>query len=165
MHICQTLAAELQNIDSANAPHYVKNVQAYTQKLTQLDAKYQEIFKNSPKKTVLFADRFPFRYLMDDYNISYFAAFPGCSAETEASFETVIFLSKKINELDIQRILIIDNSTNNIAQPIIHNSKNKSAQILSLNSLQTVTDKELAAGISYISVMESNLKILQEALQ
>ncbi len=163
--MCQMLAAELQSIDTTHAAQFAKNAQDYTKKLSQLDTKYQAIFKNSPKKTVLFADRFPFRYLLDDYNIAYFAAFPGCSAETEASFETVIFLSKKITELNLQKILIIDDNPHTIAQAVIRNSKNNNVHVLSLDSLQTVTDKELAAGISYISIMEKNLKTLQEALQ
>ncbi len=163
--MCKTLARELQAIDSSNHVKYAKNTRAYVKKLTDLDRKYENIFANKANKTVLIADRFPFRYLMDDYNIKYFAAFPGCSAETEASFETVIFLSKKINEFNLKKIFIIDNSTNNIASAIIQNSKNKTASILSLNSLQTVTAKELAEGISYIAIMEDNLKKLAEAVE
>ncbi len=163
--MCKTIARELQAVDSANAAYYAKNTRAYVKKLQKLDADYEKSFKESPNKIVLFADRFAFRYLLDDYKIGYFAAFPGCSAETEASFDTVIFLSKKMNELKLQKVLIIDNSTNNIAKAVIKNSDNTTAQILSLNSLQTITAKELANGVSYLRIMEDNLKKLKEALE
>ncbi len=163
--MCQTLSTQMQALDPAHAELYAKNTQAYVEKLQNLDAKYTEIFQNIPNKTVLFADRFPFRYLLDDYGIGYYAAFPGCSAETEASFETVIFLAKKINELNLQSILIIDDSTNNIAKPIIENSKNKEARTFSLHSLQTVNAKDMAQGITYLTVMEQNLQKLKDALE
>ncbi len=163
--MCKTLATELQSLDSENAAQYAQNAQVYMDKLVSLDKKYESKFKALTKRTVLYADRFPFRYLMDDYAINYFAAFPGCSAETEASFETVIFLAQKISELDLQKVFIIDNSTNNIAKPIIENSKNKDASILSLHSLQTVNAKELSEGMSYIKVMEENLQKLYDALK
>ncbi len=163
--MCKTLSSELQAKDSANATQYAENTKNYINKLTALHDKYAKIFQDLQNKTVLFADRFPFRYLLDDYGINYFAAFPGCSAETEASFETVIFLSQKINELKLKNIFIIDNSTNNIAQAIIGNSKQKDTATLSLNSLQTVTAKELAAGISYIKVMQDNLQKLHQGLK
>ncbi len=162
--ICEMLSEKLQNLDKVNAAQYAENAKNYIAKLKNLDAKYTEIFDKTPQKTLLFADRFPFRYLLDDYNISYYAAFPGCSAETEASFDTVIFLAKKINELGLDKVFIIDNSINNIASAIIKNSERKDAEIISLNSLQTITPQELAKGVSYVSIMEENLNLLHKAL-
>lgn len=79
---------------------YEKNPAAYKKELAILDAEYKAAVKSAKKNTVLFGDRFPFRYLTDDYGLKYFAAFVGCSAESEASFETVIFLAKRSMSLD-----------------------------------------------------------------
>ncbi len=164
--IVKNISNELQALDSVNAANYESNTKSYIDKLNELDVKHTKLLQRTRKKhMVLFADRFPFRYLMDDYGIAYYAAFPGCSAETEASFETVIFLAKKINELNLKNIFIIDNSTNNIAKTVIQSSNNKDANILSLNSLQTVTAKELEEGVSYLAIMEENLLKLHKALE
>ncbi len=162
--LSEKLSSLLQALDSQNAIYYAQNTDKYIQQLQNLDMSYQEKLSNAKRKTVLVADRFPLRYFLDDYGISYYAAFPGCSAETEASFATVIFLSNKINELNLERILIIDNSSNNIAQAVIQSSNNKHADVLSLNSLQTVTTKQLSEGITYLSVMKKNLETLEKAL-
>ena len=117
------------------------------------------------QKTLLFGDRFPFRYMTDDYGIDYYAAFNGCSAETEASFETIKFLADKVDELNLKNVMIIDNSDEKIAKTIINNTKNKNQKILRLNSMQSVGKKELEAGQTYLKIMESNLDVLKEALQ
>ncbi len=160
----QTISTHLQKLDKENAEKYAKNTNDYINKLDKLYKEYDEIFSNAKNKTLIFADRFPFRYLVDEFNLSYYAAFPGCSAETEASFETVIFLSNKVDELAIKKLLIIDSTSEKIAQAIIRTSKDRDAEILFLNSLQTVTAKELAEGISYYSIMQENLKTLHKAL-
>ena len=116
--ICTEIANALCEKDSANADIYKANLAAYSAKLDVLDAKYADVVKAGNKKTVLFGDRFPFRYLVDDYGLDYFAAFVGCSAETEASFETVIFLAKKVDELGLKSILTIEKSDKKIARTI-----------------------------------------------
>ena len=108
---------------------------------------------------------FPIRYLVDDYGLNYYAAFVGCSAETEASFETVNFLSEKVDELGLKTVLTIENSDQKIAETIISNTKNKDAQILAMDSMQTTTSEDVANGVTYLGVMEENLKVLTEALK
>ena len=103
--------------------------------------------------------------MTDDYGIDYYAAFNGCSAETEASFETIKFLADKVDELNLKNVMIIDNSDEKIAKTIINNTKNKNQKILRLNSMQSVGKKELEAGQTYLKIMESNLDVLKEALQ
>ena len=159
------IAAALCEKDAANATAYNANLAAYTARLDALDAKYAAAVTSASKKTILFGDRFPFRYLVDDYNLDYFAAFVGCSAETEASFETVIFLSKKVDELGLNSVLKIESGDGKIARTIVQNTKNKNAKVLTMDSIQSTTAKQAAAGTTYLKIMEDNLKVLEEALK
>ena len=163
--LCEEITSVLCEKDAANAVNYKANLAAYSVKLNDLDAKYAATVKNGSKNTILFGDRFPFRYLVDDYNLDYFAAFVGCSAETEASFETVIFLSKKVDELGLNTVLKIESGDGKIARTIVQNTKNKNAKVLTLDSIQSTTSKQAKAGTTYLSLMEANLKVLEEALK
>ena len=159
------IATALCEKDAANAAAYKANLAAYTARLDALDAKYTAAVKDGSKKTILFGDRFPFRYLVDDYGLDYFAAFVGCSAETEASFETVIFLAKKVDELGLNFVLKIESGDGKIARTIVQNTKKKSAKVLTLDSIQSTTAKQAASGVTYLKLMEENLKVLEEALK
>lgn len=159
------IADSLSKIDPTHADTYAANALAYNGKLAQLDTDYQAAVDAAPIHTVLFADRFPFRYLVDDYGLSYYAAFSGCSADTEASFDTIIFLANKVNELGLHSILTIENSNDKIANTIIQNTQSRDQQIRVLNSMQTVTAQDIASGTTYLSVMEENLHVLSAALQ
>lgn len=159
------IADSLSQADTAHADAYAANAVAYNKQLAQLDAAYQSAVDAAPIKTVLFADRFPFRYLVDDYGLSYYAAFSGCSADTQASFDTIIFLADKVNELGLHSILTIENSDDKIANTIIQNTQSRDQQVRTLNSMQTVTSNDLASGTTYLSVMKENLSVLSAALQ
>lgn len=159
------IAAALCEKDAANAATYKANLANYSARLDALDVKYAAAVKAAGKKTILFGDRFPFRYLVDDYGLDYYAAFVGCSAETEASFETVIFLAKKVDELGLNSVLIIESGDGKIARTIIQNTKKKNAKVLTLDSIQSTTSKQAASGTTYFSIMEANLAILSEALK
>jgi zinc transport system substrate-binding protein len=159
------IAEALSKADPAHADAYGKNAKAYIEKLTELDNRYEKEVAAAENKTVLFGDRFPFRYLVDDYGISYYAAFVGCSAETEASFETVTFLSGKVDELQLPAVMVIENSDQKIAKTIVDNTSSKDQQILVLDSMQSVTSKDMAGGTTYLSVMEKNLDVLKGALR
>ena len=163
--VCKAIAEELAALDSKNAETYRANYTAYSQKMAALDAKYKEAVTKAPVKTVLFGDRFPFRYLTDDYGLQYYAAFNGCSAETEASFETVAFLAKKMDELKLPAVLAIEGRQHKLAQTIVENTKAKNQKMLTLNSMQSVTEEEIKKGITYLAVMEQNLNVFKEALQ
>ena len=163
--LCEEITSVLCEKDAANAVNYKANLAAYSVKLNDLDTKYAATVKNGSKNTILFGDRFPFRYLVDDYGLDYFAAFVGCSAETEASFETVIFLSKKVDELGLNTVLKIESGDGKIARTIVQNTKNKNAKVLTMDSIQSTTLKQAKAGTTYLSIMEGNLKVLEEALK
>ena len=162
--LCDAIADKVCKIDTKNAATYKANAADYIAKLNALDAKYTEVVANSAVKTVLFGDRFPFRYLVDDYGLSYYAAFVGCSAETEASFETIAFLAKKVDELSLGTILTIEGNNHKIAQTIAQNTKAKNQKILMLDSMQSVTSKDVKNGANYLSIMETNLETLRTAL-
>ena len=154
----------LQELDVENKDIYAANADAYMKKLAALDAEYQTAVDNATCKTVLFGDRFPFRYLADDYALNYYAAFVGCSAETEASFETISFLAKKADELKLPCVLTIEGKHHKIAETIVKNTAPKSQKILTMDSMQSTTSKDVASGTTYLSVMEKNLAVLKEAL-
>ena len=163
-HIVAVIANELAALDDENTVLYQNNFDAYAMQLKALDERYREAVQCGQTDTLLFADRFPFRYLMEDYDLNYYAAFDGCSAETEASFETVAFLVNKMDELGLGAALVIDGSDERLAQVIIENTKDRNQQILILNSLQAVSRKDMQSGLSYLSAMEENLKALKLAL-
>ena len=125
---------------------------------------YKAAVEGATHKTVLFGDRFPFRYLVDDYGLRYYAAFAGCSAETEASFETVSFLAKKVDELGLPCVLTIEGAQHRIAETIVQNTAGKKQKVLTMDSMQSTTSKDVASGATYLSVMEKNLSVLKEAL-
>ena len=130
-----------------------------------MDAEYTEVTEQANGHTLVFGDRFPFRYLTEDYGLEYYAAFPGCSAETEASFETITFLAGKVDENGLNAILVIDGSDERIAETIRDNTKEKNQSILMLQSLQSVSRKQMDAGTTYLSGMKENLEVLREVLQ
>ena len=162
--LCMTLADALCAIDPDNKNTYIANVAAYRDKLAALDADYKAAVDGAAHKTVLFGDRFPFRYLVDDYGLRYYAAFAGCSAETEASFETVSFLAKKVDELGLPCVLTIEGAQHRIAETIVQNTAGKNQRVLTMDSMQSTTSKDVANGATYLSVMEKNLSVLKEAL-
>ena len=162
--ICDAIADTLEEMDPENKEIYQSNAETYKEKLSALDEEYQEIVDNAKQKTLVFADRFPFRYLVDDYGLSYYAAFSGCSAESEASFKTVTFLAGKVDELGVKSVVTMEKSDDRIAQTVIENTKAKDQKILQLNSMQSITSEEIADGATYLSVMEDNLNVLTEAL-
>ncbi len=163
--LCGEITEQLCKIDEKNAETYRANFAVYDNKIKELDNKYTETIKESEKHTLLFGDRFPFRYLTDDYGLDYYAAFVGCSAETEASFETIVFLAKKVDELNLPAILTIEGSDGKIADTIRQNTENNKPKVLQLNSVQSVTSKDVKNGVNYLNIMEDNLKVVEEALK
>ena len=162
--IVNVLRDSIIKLDSNNSSIYKKNAENYTLQLSKLDSEYKTAVTNGKYDTLLFADRFPFRYLVDDYGLKYYAAFIGCSAESEASFETIAFLVNKVNELNLKTVLTIEKSDKKIARTVVSNSKNKKCEILEMNSLQSVSKNEIKAGLSYLETMKKNLEVLKKAL-
>ena len=163
--LCTAIKDGFVKIDEANKDVYEKNTEDYISKLTALDAEYKKVVDSASVKTLLFGDRFPFRYLVDDYGLDYYAAFVGCSAETEASFETITFLSKKVDELGLGAIMTIEGNDHKIAETVKQATSKKDQNILTMDSMQSTTSKDVENGVTYLSVMEGNLEVLKEALK
>ncbi len=163
--LCTEIADRLSILDSANKDDYKANLDAYTAQLDKLDGGFKTLIGGAAQKTLVFGDRFPFRYFADDYGLDYFAAFAGCSAETEASFDTIVFLAEKMDELGCGTIFTIENSDHKIAQTIIDNTKAKNQNIAEMNSLQSVTKDQISSGATYLSLMQANYDTLKGALQ
>lgn len=163
--LCSGITEVLSSADEKNAALYSSNNSSYCEKLAKLDEEYTAAAADAGKDTVIFADRFPFRYLMDDYGLDYFAAFAGCSAETEASFETILFLGKKADDLGIDVILQTESAGGQIAETVREVTAKGDQEILTMDSLQSVNSKQIEEGVTYISVMQENLEVLKRALQ
>ena len=129
-----------------------------------MDESFRAVTENAENKTLIFGDRFPFRYLFDDYGLDYYAAFVGCSAESEASFSTISFLSDKLNELECDTIFTIENSDKSIAEAVIRNSDRKDCTVAELNSIQSVSMNDVNSGVTYLSLMQQNCDVLAEYL-
>lgn len=162
--ICQEISNRLEELDFVHQKIYRENTENYIKQLRELDKKYQDLIDSAKQKTILFADRFPFRYLVEDYGLEYYAAFVGCSAETEASFETIAFLAAKVEELHLSAIYRIETSDDSMAQTIINSTERKDQKILVLDSLQAVTEEEIEEGLCYLSVMEQNWESLKQGI-
>lgn len=162
--LVDVLCDALVTLDGAHEDDLRANAEAYDARLAELDGRYQQAVAGAAHDTLLFADRFPFRYLVDDYGLGYYAAFVGCSAETEASFETMRFLSDRLVELGLPAVLVLENSDQSVARTVIDTAGRSDCPILVLDSLQSVSDDDVAAGVGYLETMEDNLSVLQQAL-
>lgn len=160
---CQAITEALCSLNPEKSDVYRTNLSTYQQQLSALDAQYRKAVASAAKDTIVVCDRFPFRYLVEDYGIQYYAAFPGCSAETGASFETVVFLSDKIKELNLNALLVTEGSDGRLAQTVAQNAGNAAMPVLTLDSMQSVS-AEQAKQLDYLSVMTENLAVLQQAL-
>jgi len=156
---CKAIEEAIASVAKADASKFKANLDEYLSKLDALDKQYEQVVKGARLDTMVVADRYPFRYLAEDYKLKYSAAFVGCSAETEASFETVKFLADKIKALDSKTILTIENSDGKIAKTVIETSGKTDVKIEALDSMQSCGDE-----LDYLSVMTGNLEKLKAAL-
>ena len=162
--LTEAINKALDEADPKDKDVFDANGKAYIEKLTKLDEEYKSGLAGKKKDTIVVGDRFPFRYLVDDYNIKYYAAFTGCSAETEASFQTVVFLAKKVDENELDYIITIDGSDGKIARAIGENTKEKSKKTLTLDSMQSTKVSGDEKDSSYLDIMKENLETLKKAL-
>ena len=157
--LCQALHEALVSLSPDEGRYLDASWAAYDAQLAALDADYTAMVENAAGDTLLVADRFPFRYLAEDYGLTYYAAFPGCEAETEASFQTVSFLAGKLDGLGIKTVLVLETGDGRLAETVIAASRDKDQSLRVLHSLQGAS-----GGKSYLTIMEENLDVLREAL-
>ena len=156
---CKAIEEAISSVAKDDASKFKANLDEYISKLNALDKQYEEMVKGARLDTMVVADRYPFRYLAEDYKLKYSAAFVGCSAETEASFETVKFLADKVKSIDCKTVLTIENSDGKIAKTVIETSGKTDVKIAVLDSMQSC-----GKDLDYLKVMTSNLEVLKAAL-
>ncbi len=159
------IALLLGELNPENQAVYAQNAAAYQKQLTELDGRYRACVERSDRKTLVFGDRFPFGYWADDYGLTCYAPFEGCSTETEASFSTVVSLAQRLDQEQLSSIMVIESSDEVIARAVIENTAQKNQQIRILDSIQAGAQKRAAAGDTYLAIMEKNLTVLTQALQ
>ena len=162
--LCQLISEKLCLL----APDYEATIQdntiAYTGALHKLHEEYLAMVEASADNALIFGDRFPFRYLAEDYDLECYAAFEGCNAEVEASFDTIITLAGKVDELKVPYILVIDGSDKSLAETILNTTETKNQEILILDSMQSVSWDDMEQGATYLDIMRTNLEVLRKAL-
>lgn len=157
------ISEEICGLDSENSELYAENARKYIEKLKAIDAEYESTFSGNSEKFVVFADRFPFLYLTEDYDIDCCAAFPGCSTDVDASFETVAHLAEEVVLHKKQCVLVLENSKQNISETVFK-SAGINGKTSVINSCQSISMSEIENGASYIEIMKSNLEPLKAAL-
>jgi len=157
----RALTEILAELDPENAGYFRENSAAFVAELEDLDRAFTEVVADGARSTVIFGDRFPFRYLMDAYGLTYYAAFPGCSAETQASPATIAFLIDKVHAENIPVVFYTEFSARTIANVIVEAT---GARPLELHSAHNVSYADFTGGVTYIDIMNQNLKQLREAL-
>lgn len=162
--ICEEIKDKLCEIDSVNEKVYKENFDNYEKQLELLDKDFTELADNAENKTLIFADRFPFRYFVEDYGFDYYAAFAGCAADSEATFETIAFLAEKFDETGCDTLYTIENSDGKIAKSVVENTKNSVKKTAVLYSIQSVTRDDIDDGATYLSLMRKNYETLKEDL-
>jgi zinc transport system substrate-binding protein len=158
----QAVAKELSTLDPANAATYQANSDAYTEKLTALDSAYADFFAGVANKTLIVGDRFPLRYFADEFGLTYYAAFPGCSNETEPSAATIAFLIDKVKSTGVTTVFYIEFSNHLVADSIAEQTGAKTALI---HSCHNVSQADLDEGATYLSLMTKNLETLKGAMK
>ena len=159
--ITNKLKDEIIKIDNSNKEKYEENANNYVAELNKIDNEIKEVVANSKRKEIVFGDRFPLRYFVDEYNLTYYAAFPGCSEQTEASAKTIAYLIDVVKKDKIPVVFHIELSNGKIAETI---SKETNAKVLEFNAAHNISQKDFDAGVTYVDLMKDNIKVLKEAL-
>ena len=161
MQIVQKLSDTLCTLDAADADTYKANTETYLAKLQKLDNDFRQVIDTGKRREIIVGDRFPFRYFCKEYGLTYYAAFPGCSKDTEANASTVAFLINKVKSDGIPVVFHIELSNEQMCNSICEATGAKSEL---LNAVHNVSDSDFKAGATYISLMEHNVGVLKEAL-
>ena len=162
--LCQYISGRIQELVPDEAEVIAANTTKYVEVLHELGVKYQNMVDESGHNALVFGDRFPFRYLTEDYNLEYYAAFAGCNAEVEAGFDTIIGLADKVKELKVPCVLVIDGSDKSLAEAILQAAGKSDKEILTLDSMQSVSWEDILRGANYLDIMRANLEVLRKAL-
>lgn len=159
--VCRAICAELCAVDSENAEYYAENTDKYCDELSALDAEFRTVCDNAARKVLVFADRFPVRYFVEEYGLEYYAAFPGCADDAEPSARTVAFLIDRVREGSIPAVMYIEFSNQKMADVVCEDTG--CAKLL-FHSCHNVSADDLKNGVTYLELMRNNLETVKEAL-
>ena len=158
------IAQTLTEVDSDGEERYRENQENYTERLRELDSSYQKMVSEANDPYLVVADRFPFVYLAEEYGIGYLAAYEGCSTDADADAETVIRLARALDERSLDYLVVTESGDTSLAESVIRAGEKKNQEVVTLDSLQSVTAKQLEEGKTYLNTMESNLAVLRRVL-
>ena len=161
IQIVKKLDEKISSLDSSKKDVFEKNTEAYVKELEELDKSFREVVDSGKRKEIIVADRFPFAYFCKEYGLSYFAAFPGCSTDTQPAAQTIAFLQDKVKEDGIPVVFHIEMSNEDMVNAIC---KDTGAKKMLLNAVHNVTDEDFKAGKTYVDLMKPNVEALKEAL-
>jgi zinc transport system substrate-binding protein len=162
--LCEIIAEAVISLDPDDEEVYRSNLSSYLERIDALDNEYKTAISEAANDTLVFACRFPFLYMVNDYGLKHYAAFSGCSAETEISFSTIVILSRKVDELELKFVMVTEAGSEKFAETVIDSTEAKDQEIRSLDDFKTISSSDIESGKTYLSVMESNLEILKEVL-
>lgn len=159
--ICEAITETLVQIDGTSADFYRQNLETYRSGLEEVDALFRRIVENAGHDTLVFGDRFPLRYFVEEYGLKYYAAFPGCASETEASAATVAFLIDEVKREGIPIVFKIELSNDNMARTIAGEA---GARVETFYTGHNLSRRDYENGETYLTLMRRNAEILEEAL-
>lgn len=159
--LLEAIRDRLIKLNPENTDTYQENSAKYLSKLNNLDAEFRNLISASSRRELIFADRFPFLYFVKEYDLSYFAAFPGCSDQTEASSKTIAFLIDKVKADKIPAVLKIELTSDKLARSIADAT---GAKVLTMNATHNISAEDFKNGLTYAEILEQNLSVLREAL-
>ena len=163
VELVRGIERKMSEVEPERAEEYQENAEKYVAKILEVDKKIREVVKNGSKKELVFGDRFPFRYFVDEYGLKYFAAFPGCASQTEASGKTVKFLVDKVKNDDVKAVLKIELSSGKLAETIAEEAGG--VEVLELNAAHNIAQEEFERGVTYVEIMNRNVETLEKALR
>ena len=161
MRMVQALSDALCAVDPDSAGAYRSAAAGYAEQIAEIDADFEQVVADGARREIVFADRFPFLYFVREYALDYAAAFHSCTSDTEPTPQVIMALIQRIAQDGIPVVYTIEMSTQAIARTI---AEETGARILTMHSLQTVTQDEFDAGESYVSLMWNNVEALREGL-
>lgn len=161
IRLIEAIRDKLAEIESDNSDTIHENARNYIQRIRDIDENFHSVVAAAPTKTLIFGDRFPFRYFVDEYGLDYYAAFPGCSDQTEASSSTIAFLVEKAKATGAKAIFKIELTNGQLAKTIAEES---GAKVYELNAAHNISEEEYTSGRTYADIMEKNVDTLKEAL-
>lgn len=152
---------EIINIDNSNKEIYEKNANNYINEISSIDKEIREIVNSGKRKELVFGDRFPLRYFVEEYELTYHAAFPGCAHETEASAKTITYLINYVKNNNIPVVFHIELSNGKLANTIADET---GAKVLEFKTAHNITKDDFDKGITYIDILKDDKEVLKEAL-